>query len=622
MKKSHLFIASLLLLAKTSQAQDLSRYIPKDATAVATFKSAKLFELIGMEQFNNSKFGESLNKSLQGKNIDETGLDLKGNFYYFLLETDSTTTHGILLPMAKRDLVINTIQQQLETGANAVQYLDKTPYMRSASGKDLYSWKDNCLVMLSTNFKYSYFIDDSIANKYGIERYSPSTSIAPYYEEEYAQTDSVTGVLDSLYDDQNYSVKDVTIENPSGAWENYDNYYEREDSIKRALQEKWTIDKLQEWHALEEKSTLQTNAAFLKNSRKDALASIWINDLSNLYQEAIPPINPFTLFQYPQRSGMRGFQWAEAHLICNEREAKIVGEIALSPSVAQSFKKIYDKKINRKLLAYAPLDSALSIMSISINTKEYLRQLPVLMSDIYSSLLGMYGEEVELAGDLMSLLIDEEAIGNVVLGDGLFWVNGINEFERTYMSYEYDDNYNYKEIEKTKTERLPDFSILFSSKDQSFFKKLLQYGKNRGKIVEEEPGIFRLQERRSPMDLYLTMRKGIVALGTSKGDITNIAKGKKAIKASRKNKNIIRGNNFAFLVNSQPTREILWKELALDKQNATLNTFIQRVSDVKLTSKGVKDSSLVGEIGVDVPRGSDNGLTYLLDLIGSIATSM
>src|SRR3546814_11926467 len=92
------------------------------------------------------------------------------------------------------------------------------------------------------------------------------------------------------------------------------------------------------------------------------------------------------------------------------------------------------------------------------------------MKDMYGNLFEQYEADIALGADLVSLLLDEAAIANVAKGDALFVLNGIAEREVPYISYEYDDDYNYMEVEKIKMETIPDFLLMFSSDDVQIYK--------------------------------------------------------------------------------------------------------------------------------------------------------
>ena len=49
--------------------------------------------------------------------------------------------------------------------------------------------------------------------------------------------------------------------------------------------------------------------------------------------------------------------------------------------------------------------------------------------------LGISGDEMELAAEFFSFLVDEEAIGDLVKGDGVVLFDGVFNHETTYTDY-------------------------------------------------------------------------------------------------------------------------------------------------------------------------------------------
>ncbi len=93
-----------------------------------------------------------------------------------------------------------------------------------------------------------------------------------------------------------------------------------------------------------------------------------------------------------------------------------------------------------------------------------------------------YNEELEIASELLSVMMDEKAIAKVVKGDALFLVTDIAQKEYTYKTYEYNDDYDRKEIERTKKETLPEFLFMMSSEDSYIIQRMLNYGVKKGAI--------------------------------------------------------------------------------------------------------------------------------------------
>ena len=107
MKKILLF-TYLFCIALSINAQDLVNKIPKDAKAVVTIKGKNITDLVSITEFENSKVGKLFLKELlretKGKvsNLNELGIDLNRNFYYFMKSDSIGFNHNFLIPLKNK----------------------------------------------------------------------------------------------------------------------------------------------------------------------------------------------------------------------------------------------------------------------------------------------------------------------------------------------------------------------------------------------------------------------------------------------------------------------------------------------------------------------------------------
>ncbi|MGY0035937.1 hypothetical protein [Pedobacter sp. NJ-S-72] len=119
--------------------------------------------------------------------------------------------------------------------------------------------------------------------------------------------------------------------------------------------------------------------------------------------------------------------------------------------MASAFTKINKRKVNRKFLDYVNEDKLIGYMAYAMDSKAYLEQYPKLMNKMYGS---VYKDELNMATDLFSLILDEEAISKVIKGDGLFIFNGLTQKEVTYKTYKYnEDNFEKDTVTRTKKKK-------------------------------------------------------------------------------------------------------------------------------------------------------------------------
>ncbi len=99
-------LSACLLSAYVAGAQqDLAYKIPEQARAVVTVRGNKLLDLLSASEFNNSEMGKKMlnkitRKMEKGKvsSIEDFGVNLASNMYYYNMQTDSISYNSLLLP--------------------------------------------------------------------------------------------------------------------------------------------------------------------------------------------------------------------------------------------------------------------------------------------------------------------------------------------------------------------------------------------------------------------------------------------------------------------------------------------------------------------------------------------
>ena len=191
--------------------------------------------------------------------------------------------------------------------------------------------------------------------------------------------------------------------------------------------------------------------------------------------------------------------------------------------MAGAFTKINKRKVNRKFLNYVNEDKLIGYMAYAMDSKAYLEEYPKLMNRMYGS---VYKDEVSMATDLFSLVLDEEAISKVIKGDGLFIFNGLTQKEVSYKTYEYNqDNFEKDTVTRTKKETMPDFLFMVSTEDTRLLNKLIAYGVKK-KVVTAMHSYYELITPKSPMPVYFAIHNGIIFIGSDSKEVEQIVNNK------------------------------------------------------------------------------------------------
>ncbi|GAA3934091.1 hypothetical protein GO495_29635 [Chitinophaga oryziterrae] len=599
-----------LFTGSIGTAQDLANKIPEKALAVASIKSDQLFQLFPIAEFNNSALGQRLlgdfSKRTGGnyKSIEDAGINLSSTIYYYYQKTDSISYNCLLIPLSdarKLETLFN------DTTRAKIKQQGGTKFL-TTSGKNLIMWNNEMLYVVHGSVS-SYFFNDSLtAARYGIRHLSYNDD---YYDE--PVIDSTTATEDATEVNVDTSAANIAIEAPEPeetvsdipppveetAYTRAQKEQEaRQDSIAATWMVAYALDILDKSNP-----SILNNPAYLRSVDKEALGSFWMEDFQRIYSSYLP-------YNYLKYTNMlKGYGSINARLYMDKEHMRITGEMALDEDKADAYRKIYNKKLNKKFLKYIKSDSLIGFMSYAFDTESYLKELPKIFSQTY----GSFSEEIDLSGDLLSLMLDEKAIARVVKGDALILMTNLTARESTYTTYVYDENYERKDTVQTKMETLPDILCMFSSDDTHLIEKLLKYGISKHKVHFENNVYSLYHSTKNPFNLHVLIKDGIVFMGTSLTDIEQINAGTYKGNLNKQQKDLLLKNNMTMffspknLHNKMPVTEI-------GNMSETAGKLLGNSGNVYLKSSGIKGNYISAELIADVPNNQENALKYFFSL--------
>ncbi|TCC88363.1 hypothetical protein [Pedobacter hiemivivus] len=600
----------LISLTFTSNAQDLVHKIPANALAVATIQGKNLMDLMSLTEFNNSFLGKELlakHAKKSGKPFTtfmDLGFNLASPFYYYNQSNDSVTYNCFLAPV-KDAAQVEKLYAQAD---QKISLKGNVRYYYNSDSTEVARWNGEMFLFVIARGKKEYFSKPEVMERFGLTN--------PYPIADTVAIDSAAAAVDSLAADTiavDYS-EPATVEiGPADSVvvdtaEAYspDPFFKNEDQ-KKSIVASWTQRMMDDFFAGTNKTSILNNIDFVKNVDAKAEATIWVSGVDKLFDTYVPT------------SYLKGFSFLSGYgsgnvkLYLEDKSIRITSSMTFSDDIAAVFKRVHKRKLNKRFLKYVNEDRMIGYLGYAVDTKAYLEEYPRLMSKIYGS---VYADEIGMAADLFSLLLDEEAIGKVFKGDALFVFNGLSQKEVSYKSYEYnEENFESKEVMKTKKETLPDFLMMFSSEDTRLMDKLIAYGVKK-ELVKRGSGYYELSIPKSPLALYFTIKDNIVFLGTNKMEMDDIASNRSVAKISAKQKKMLLNSNYAAYFSAKklsgkiPSEELGGAE-KLEKTNRVLNS----LGDIYLNSNPAKGNVLSGQMSMDIPANQPNALKYLLSII-------
>lgn len=283
--------------------------------------------------------------------------------------------------------------------------------------------------------------------------------------------------------------------------------------------------------------------------------------------------------------------------------------------INNSFAAVYKGKKNQKLSALIN-DKSIGHYSMNLNGYKYF---DLIYSFFETSGDGNYQKEIKLMMETVKIVLDEEAISKIAPGNGIFVLNELKSKKVDYTDYEYDENYNEKEVKKTKDVMVPDFTFAFATENEKYWNRIFDMLVSNKEIKEKfikEGDFYRFKEEKNqgPVDeLYFTVKDGIVYLTTAKENINpkpQTVMSKKWIKDSKKYAVSGRFNLQKLLIG-------LDQEFKDSSEIKMLNLMKKNAGEFNYKSE-VKGNTIQTEIDYYIKKPAENSLMYFFNLADEI----
>lgn len=287
--------------------------------------------------------------------------------------------------------------------------------------------------------------------------------------------------------------------------------------------------------------------------------------------------------------------------------------------IQKSISDVYRGKKNKKLTA---LISDKSVGYYAMNVNGY-KTFDMMYSFFQDAGEKEYQKELQLMMETMKIVLDEEAIAKIAPGNAIFVLNELKSKKVDYTDYDYDDDYNEKEVKKTKDVMVPDFTFAFATENEGYWKRVfdvLTTNKDFAKKFIKNGDVYTFKEGKNNgyLDqLYFTVKDGIVYLTSSTENLTvknQSSSSTKWMKDSAKYPLSGRLDIQKLLVG-------LEQEFKTVSEKKTLNSIRKNVGEVYFKTE-VKGESIQTEVDYNIKNSSENSLMYFFDLVDEIFKNM
>ncbi|PCJ24400.1 MAG: hypothetical protein COA97_09790 [Flavobacteriales bacterium] len=446
--KKHAIMALIVAFVIPCSGQKLAQKIPSNAQYVFTLNTPNMLRKMSMvemeklpivhdavEAFSRDRRGyrRKNDPSSTQKYLGLAGLgfDFNQSSYAFVETTDSVTYFGFIIALNDKvafEALNDSSMKSMNIGKK-VKAIGKR--------KELIAWDKKMALFIGVSKKSSYFREHpEIYERYNMPADTSSKKRYSYY---------------GRYDDQNKILKI------------------------------WLTDKAKSIFA--KKSKKIKPHKFTEHTDNNAACSIWSSSGSfySQYMNMIGGIlDPKNGTEFPGGDLVY-------HMYINEKDITMKSSITLEEKDFTSYQNIFNNKVNPKFFDYIDADHFLSYYSQAYSVQGALEEVPHLVNNYLGSNFDKWG--IQESVDLLAVVLDEEAIGKVVVGDAILILTDIGEQEITYIDYEWDEDYiERKEIEKTKKEVVPEFLYMMSTKDEASVHKIfkLSMKANKKRFTKKE----------------------------------------------------------------------------------------------------------------------------------------
>ena len=192
-----------------------------------------------------------------------------------------------------------------------------------------------------------------------------------------------------------------------------------------------------------------------------------------------------------------------------------------------------------------------------------------------------------------------------------------------YTDYEYDEEYNRKEVKKTKKELSPDFTFAFESNRTDFLERIahlpLKYAEKEHFDYKQKDGYYVLtfDSGKYPISsLYFMVKDGKAVITTSNA-VINMVKNNTAFTTDEETKKAILANNYSMQLNSTKLIEKLQTQISTDVNMKVSDYLKQNLGDVKMESR-IKDGMIQGTTTLNIKGKHNNSLEFFFNMIDGV----
>ena len=606
-------LLSLTLMVMSVCAQKLEQYIPKDASFVMSMDLANLDSKVSFEQLKKFDFYKDMKKEMDKEMNSESeqefaklindpsayGIDIMKKSYVFSEMNEEGSLFGFIFNISDQKKFNQFFKETVVPEAKGV--MGKMGKFQTLTTKEAtFAWQDNVGIVLGGE---------------------PKMSMAETAEDEVEEEE------EPMFEDNTVEeAEDAAKESTEDVMADIDAYLLNRDVKRDAMVAAFT-KKIVNAKAT---NSIVTNPRYLKATKGKK------NDMTMFMDyEWIMDMQMGETNQQMQAMGMGGMMDAMKELYkdtdylmnLNFNKGAIVmdSEMYSNKETMERMRKMSTGELNKDFFKYLPNKDMMGYFSLALNTKNFADGLFEMFNPMLAEANMTRAQMEDMAlqtVNSMGIELDREGLYEIIRGDMIFAVTGLQEF--TVKKTQYDEDFNPIEIESK--QKLPEFTFMMSYGKEKELMKMIGMGVDAGALAKDGNAYkIAIPIPDVPMDMYLSLNDGVMFFTNNKElAVGKWAKGYgKANRITPVQQKMMKENSGAFFwdipLSLNAFMEVAGEAGAKDKEMEKMVNMAKETfkSMVFTTSKDMKDS-YKSEFKLNFNKANTNSLEQLFDFVNKV----
>jgi hypothetical protein len=649
--KQLLLLIALIVTGNLLHAQDLLNVVPKDVIFIGTVDINQLNTKAKFNQLTKLPFIDDIAKSMASKIFKDTvqanrsqyldfsryGINTKSKVNFYYTGAGKVNYAAMLVSLtSEQDFANFATVLMVDTTPDPIVVKNNYKYARKNGMTIVWNTKQAVLLWASINAMYKDSINKALQDKYYANKYPPVDTSA------YIIADSIASVpapieeemtvdppavpednYDSSTNTDTYSYNDTYPPTDSIAAPAYEEPYEDPYTKLYAQADSICNIALNEWYTtqlatlLEDKGTnsLARDPEYIKfvKNNPDAAFVFDYGAFINTYLDTLMGRQYMMMKNLPFGNIVDWFKHTKvfARIDFNKDDVQLSVDMKHGEQLADIYKEIKKKSISPAFLKYIDKD-AMGYCAMGIDIKGVSKGIGTVLKKTLP-LVPDYGDIAVSAMDVLDIIVDEQALYNILTGDIAFSFNGMKSTKVIRKSYKYDDDFNSTETMDTVYENQPEMQLMLGVGNKDDVNKIIKLLVST-KLLRQDGNVYGFEKGSSALPVYLSVHDNILFLSNNKAYIQNPVAYAPEKQFSKEHAKMFSANTTVCYVNTAKIMEYF----ARDTTNRYRKTFADAslFQELKMISASKKDYSNM-KLTIKMKETSDNSLTDIINYINA-----